>query len=204
MFFSSLSEYGCITNTRTFSGQAQALYGSKMTPVYSGGLVYEYSEEANKYGLVTIDGNTITEKPDFDALKTELAKAPTPQGDGGYNANGAASSCPADSSTWKLDKFQGSDLPAIPDSAKQYMQKGAGTGPGLAGDGSQNAGGASSGTATPGSGAVSTSGSKTSTSAGAAAGGVRAPGAQLHLAGVAPFVVTGVVFFGSLLGASLL
>jgi len=203
-----LSEYGCITNTRTFSGQAQALYGSKMTPVYSGGLVYEYSEEANQYGLVTIDGSTVTEKPDFAALKTEFSKASTPSGDGGYKSNGGASSCPADSSTWKLNKFQGSALPAIPEGAKQYMQKGAGAGPGLSGDGSQNAGGASSGTATPGSGAVaSTAGGQTSSSAGAAAGGLRAygaPGAQLHLAGVAPFIVTGVVFFGSLLGASLL
>jgi len=29
-----------------------------MTGVYSGGLVYEYSEEGNNYGLVTITSDT--------------------------------------------------------------------------------------------------------------------------------------------------
>jgi hypothetical protein len=40
-----LSEFGCIKNTRTFDGQIAALMSSQMTTVYSGGLVYEYSEE---------------------------------------------------------------------------------------------------------------------------------------------------------------
>ena len=62
-----LSEYGCITNKRTFE-EVVSLYGTQMTPVYSGGLVYEYSEEGSGYGLVSIDGTSITETSDFQAL----------------------------------------------------------------------------------------------------------------------------------------
>ena len=45
----SLSEYGCITNERKFE-EVEALYNDEMTGVYSGGLVYEFSMEANNYG----------------------------------------------------------------------------------------------------------------------------------------------------------
>lgn len=55
-----LSEYGCNTNTRKFE-EVKSLYGTDMTGVYSGGLVYEYSEEGSKYGLVKINGNNVEE-----------------------------------------------------------------------------------------------------------------------------------------------
>lgn len=146
-----LSEYGCNTNTRQFQ-EVASLYSTEMTSVYSGGLVYEYTEEGSKYGLVTVSGNTVTEGPDFDALKTAFAKTMNPSGDGGYNTTGGASGCPSKSANWNVDD---DTLPAIPSAASAYMTKGAGKGAGLTGSGSQNAGGASTGTATKGSGSVS-------------------------------------------------
>ena len=87
-----------------------------MTSVYSGGLVYEYSEEDNKYGLTKIgaDGK-LTDKPDFAVLQKKFKATPNPAGDGGYNSTGGASGCPKKSLTWDVD---GDSLPAIPEAAK--------------------------------------------------------------------------------------
>lgn len=182
-----LSEFGCITNTRNF-GELTALYSSQMSSVYSGGLVYEYSEEGSGYGLVNINGNSVSELPDFDALKTALEEN-TISGDGGYKQNLPPSKCPAPSNTWEVHDFSGADLPAIPDGAVKYLNDGAGDGPGLNGDGSQWAtDGASDSTASPGSGE---GGSSSSSSSGNGAGGLRP---------LAPFVLGGAaVLFAMLL-----
>ncbi|KAL1867695.1 1,3-beta-glucanosyltransferase [Diaporthe australafricana] len=188
-----LSEYGCITNGRSF-GEVEALMNSEMTSVYSGGLVYEYSDEGNGYGIVSIDGDTVSEKSDFAAYATALSKNPQPTGDGGFTSTTNSVSCPSADSDWLVSNTA---LPAIPTGATQYMSKGAGTGPGLKGDGSQNAGGTSTGDAEPGSGSATGSAASGSSSGNAGAGG---PGPLDKGA----FVVTGVVFFFSLVGTMLL
>lgn len=189
----SLSEYGCNTNKRQFQ-EVASLYSKDMTSVYSGGLVYEYSEESSKYGLVKIDGSSVKELDDFNALKTAYAATSNPQGDGGYSQNGAASKCPPKSATWAVDS---NALPAIPAPAKKYLTQGAGPGVGLSGKGSQNAGTPSSGTATAGSGAVTATASS-STKKGAA-GALRAPDVT-----ITPIICGLVVVASSLLGAALL
>ena len=173
-----------------------------MTSVYSGGLVYEYSEEGSGYGLVQISGNTVTEQPDFNSLMTEYSNNKAPTGDGGYKSSGQASECPAQSSTWEVKAFTGQQLPTIPDGAQQYMSKGAGKGPGLAGAGSQDAGGASTGTATPGSGQVTATASN-----GAAASASASSAANALLMGelgMGPFVCGAVVLMSTFFGAALL
>lgn len=155
-----LSEFGCNTNTRDF-GEVAALYSANMTAVYSGGLVYEYSQEANNYGLVAINSTGVSPLPDFDALQSQLKNNPIPTGDGGYSANGSPSQCPsAQPPAWVVS---GTDLPAMPANAQKYLQQGAGPGVGL-GDttGSQNAGTASSGTVSGTSGSSGSSSSKKS------------------------------------------
>ena len=44
------AEYGCNEPTPRPFDDTVALFGSKMTPVWSGGIVYEYFQEDNKYG----------------------------------------------------------------------------------------------------------------------------------------------------------
>ncbi|POS83316.1 (Trans)glycosidase [Erysiphe pulchra] len=180
-----LSEYGCNTNTRQFQ-EVISLYSKDMTSVYSGGLVYEYSEEGSKYGLVEIDGNTVTEKPDFKALKTAFSKTSNPTGDGGYNEAGGSNECPTKSANWNVAD---DSLPAIPTAAAAFMKKGAGKGAGLSGLGSQNAGETSPGTATPGSGAVSGKASSL------------ASGLTMGPTSYKPLIVAGIVIAFSFLGA---
>jgi len=158
-----MSEYGCITNNRTFE-EVSALYNTEMTGVFSGGLVYEYSEEGNGYGLVTISGDTVTPNADYTYLSSAYAKQTNPSGNGGATSTSAATTCPTESSEWDVS---GDALPAIPSAAEVYMKTGAGTGPGLNGAGSQNAGDSeneSTGTATAGSGTVTETASSSSSS----------------------------------------
>lgn len=193
-----LSEYGCNTNTRAFE-EVSALYDTKMTGVYSGGLVYEYSEEGSKYGLVEINGNSVTTNKDYDALKTALNKTPNPSGDGNYNKTGGSNPCPKKNSpNWDVDATD--SLPAIPVPAEKYLKDGAGQGVGFSGKGSQTAGTPSSSTPGSGSGSSSSSsGTAGATSKGAAAGLVKP-----FTVSMAPIAVSLVTIVSSLFGASLI
>jgi len=133
-----LSEYGCNTNTRKFE-EVASLYSNNMTSVYSGGLVYEYSQEESKYGLVTINGNSVNTNDDYTALKTAYKGTSNPSGDGGYKSSGTPSDCPSKSSTWNVT-MSPSQLPALPEGASDLFKNGAGKGPGLSGPGSQTSG----------------------------------------------------------------
>ncbi|KAJ5239689.1 hypothetical protein N7468_004308 [Penicillium chermesinum] len=195
-----LSEYGCNTNERKFQ-EVSSLYSTDMTGVYSGGLVYEYSEESSKYGLVKIDGSKVKELGDYSALKEAFDKTSNPQGDGNYNSTGGANPCPKKHApTWDVDS---DNLPAIPEPAKKYMTQGAGKGQGFEGDGSMEAGTESTATASPGSGSsvpssTSSTGAAATTSEGAAAS-LYAP----HI-GLAPLVASAATVLSTLFGASLL
>jgi len=193
-----LSEYGCNTNARKWE-EVTSLYSTDMTAVYSGGLVYEYSQEESKYGLGTISGSSYTPNADFTALQTAFKNTANPSGDGGYNSTGGASGCPAQSSNWNVAN---NDLPAIPVAAKAYMTKGAGTGVGLSGKGSQDGtdvtGGQSSGTATAGSGTVTATGSASSSTKSGSASALQSPVEK------APLFIAAIVCAFSFLGATLL
>lgn len=69
------SEYGCNEVTpRTFS-EIGAIYGDQMTGVFSGGLVYEYTQEANNYGIVELNSNdSTTLLVDYDNLQEQFGK----------------------------------------------------------------------------------------------------------------------------------
>ncbi|GAB1319252.1 1,3-beta-glucanosyltransferase [Madurella fahalii] len=141
-----LSEYGCNHNTRNF-GEIESLMHSNMTSVYSGGLMYEYSMEPNRFGIVEIEGGQENgfrdqtgerrELDEFDAFASALERWPAPTGDGGYTSTTNAASCPTADEHWMIDT---TSLPAIPEGALRYFDEGAGEGPGLNGPGSQWAG----------------------------------------------------------------
>jgi len=190
-----LSEWGCYDHGRDFE-ELSALMNTEMTGVYSGGLMYEYSREGNDFGIVdvTAKSDAVKEEGDFEKFKSALAMYPAPSGDGGFTSTTQAVACPTLDSVWDLGDWGESALPAIPEGAKKYMTDGAGKGPGLTGDGSQNAGGTSTGTAAPGSGEVSATASGDN-------GGTGRPAPPLDLSFLA---VTGIVGFFTLVGTLLL
>lgn len=191
-----LSEYGCITNGRDF-GEVAALMSDQMTSVYSGGLMYEYALEPNNFGIAKIaspEASSVTELDGFAKFEKALKENPAPTGDGGFTSTTSAVACPTKNSNWLVDSTL---LPAIPNGAQKFMSDGAGTGPGLKGDGSQNAGdGTSTGDASPGSGTVTATPSSSHNAAGS---GMNAGGVDK-----AAFVVTGLVVVLTLTGTLLL
>lgn len=69
------SEYGCNEITPRKFSEVSAIYSSQMTHVFSGGLVYEFAQEPNNYGLVDYDefGN-VKLLPDYYSFKEQMKK----------------------------------------------------------------------------------------------------------------------------------
>lgn len=125
------AEYGCNTPRPRLFTEVGALYGSEMTGVWSGGIVYMYFEEENMFGtflhlllcppvtniftgLASIEGGKVKTNKDFDNLSKEIAKA-TPSGvdmDSYNPSNTAAAACPkVTAGKWEAVS---SPLPATP------------------------------------------------------------------------------------------
>jgi 1,3-beta-glucanosyltransferase GAS5 len=122
-----------------------------MTSVYSGGLVYEFTEEPNHYGLVKINGDQgLNELSEFAPLQQVFKDVPIPTDNGGYQEGVPKKSCPQKGTPfWRVE---GEAIPDTPTGANKYMENGAGPGPGLGkdGKGSQWAGTASKTWSVPG------------------------------------------------------
>jgi hypothetical protein len=110
------AEYGCNTQggaaARKFT-EVQALYGTNMTGVFSGGIVYEYFQEENDYGLVSVSGSSISTMADFAAFSSQIHKvAPTGVNSASYTpTNTVGQSCPTAGATFSA---VASPLPPVP------------------------------------------------------------------------------------------
>lgn len=68
-----------------------------MTPVFSGGIVYEYFQEDNNFGLVSVvDDSSVSTLADFGAFSSQIhSVSPSGVNSASYNpTNTASSSCP--------------------------------------------------------------------------------------------------------------
>jgi hypothetical protein len=95
------SEYGCNeVQPREFT-EVQALYGSNMTDVWSGGIVYMYFEEANNYGLVSISNGNVKTLADYSYYSQEIHSiSPTSSHSSDVTATSEILACPTQFKYW--------------------------------------------------------------------------------------------------------
>lgn len=68
------SEFGCNTPAPRVFTEVPEIYSDDMNKVFSGGIVYEYAQEANNFGLVNIsDDGSATLMEDFYTLQKQYA-----------------------------------------------------------------------------------------------------------------------------------
>ncbi|KAK9358211.1 Glucanosyltransferase-domain-containing protein [Lipomyces starkeyi] len=74
-----LSEFGCNQVLPRAFQEVGSIYSDQFSVVFSGGLVYEYSQESSNYGLVNISSSdgSVQERHDFVALSAEYASVTT-------------------------------------------------------------------------------------------------------------------------------
>lgn len=108
-----LSEYGCNQPSPRVFTEVQAIYSSPMDTVWSGGIVYEYFQETNNYGLVSVSNGQASKLPDFTALQSQLASvSPTLVQSASFQpSNTALRSCPPTGTAWSA---VASPLPPTP------------------------------------------------------------------------------------------
>jgi 1,3-beta-glucanosyltransferase GAS3 len=120
------SEYGCNTQSPRPFDEVQAIYGPDMIGVFSGGLVYEYSQEVSNFGLVIINSDgSVKLRPDHDNLQQQYNKLNiTLLTSGG--PTGAVVTPPACSSSLvdSTDFPSSFDIPNIPDGGQELIDNG--------------------------------------------------------------------------------
>jgi hypothetical protein len=122
-----LSEYGCNKNSpRTFDEVYQGIY-AQLDDVFSGGLVYEYSQETSNYGLVNLDDNGDAQiLQDYVNLQAAYNKIKLPTTSADDISNGtAASECSA-SSISSIDNGFSTNFTLPPCPAPDMLENGGG------------------------------------------------------------------------------
>ncbi|OMH78504.1 1,3-beta-glucanosyltransferase GAS5 [Zancudomyces culisetae] len=105
------TEYGCNTYLPRSFNEVSALYSKDMNSVFSGGLVYEFTQEDNKYGLVELvgDGAGLNILDDFYNLKriygtvVDTGPAVSQKGNRTNELNRVRSKCPTPNDFWTVD-----------------------------------------------------------------------------------------------------
>ena len=122
------SEYGCNKVQPRVFDEVQALYGAQMTPVMSGGLIYQWTQDENDFGLVktgdTGDGSAAL-MIDYDNLQKQYSRLDTKAlGSMNFTATNLTSpTCRA--SLIESEMFSSDfDIPDLPQGAREMIDNG--------------------------------------------------------------------------------
>ena len=120
------SEYGCNQVKPRIFTEVQAIYSTDMTQSFSGGLVYEWTQESNLYGLVAINSSdTVTTLIDYDNLMKQFSMLDMDrlQSSNSSQTSVTPQECSAD--LISSSSFYNSwDLPAAPSQISDYIKSG--------------------------------------------------------------------------------
>lgn len=121
------SEYGCNVNPpRTWSETVAIM--NEMSSALSGGIMYEWTEEDNKYGFVKVNGNELSLLGDYDRAKAKLTNKSDfdwqkLQGQKAEKKDVTGPKCTAKLIT--VDGFESNfTLPSLPPNGEDLLSKG--------------------------------------------------------------------------------
>ncbi|KAL2024277.1 hypothetical protein VTK56DRAFT_8759 [Thermocarpiscus australiensis] len=121
------SEFGCNTPYPRVFTEVGTIYGPQMTPVFSGGVVYEYTQEPNNFGLVNMtDDGSATLMGDFFSLQKQYAKLNFTEVQSQKPPSGSAPKPPVCSAKLITEKGFCSNftLPQLPPGAQEIIDNG--------------------------------------------------------------------------------
>lgn len=98
------SEFGCITQTRLWT-EVQALFGSDMSQIWSGGIAFSYFPDASaagQFGMVTIssDGSSVSVSDDFTRLQAQYGNVTFINSPSKGSSQESYPSCPANNANF--------------------------------------------------------------------------------------------------------
>ena len=119
------SEYGCNKVQPRVFDEVQVLYGN-LTSVLSGGLVYEWNQESNNYGLVNVYSNqTASLIVDYDNLQKQFSKLDLKTLQSQNSQQSSIKSPTCGKSIISSSSFNSSfDLPPVPSGVQDMINNG--------------------------------------------------------------------------------
>lgn len=121
------SEFGCNEVTPRKFGEIPTLYSDRMYHTFSGGLVYEFTQEVNNYGLVSVNEETgdVYLLEDFEALKNQYKQTPHPTSTDLKISQDKSTSRIVNNSPACTNKYTNLDITAkvVPKLATEFIRK---------------------------------------------------------------------------------
>ncbi|KAI1491954.1 beta-glucanosyltransferase gel2 [Biscogniauxia mediterranea] len=120
------SEFGCNTPSPRVFTEIETIYSDKMMGVFSGGIVYEWAQEPNNYGLATVnDDNTVDLLSDYATLQKEYQKVDFKAVQSIKATNNSVAPPECQASLIKEDGFNNNfTLPVLPPGAADIIKNG--------------------------------------------------------------------------------